>query len=171
MVELNKPFQKDKHGIYYIDSKDVSVTPFHFNEVNTSYEHKRDFYFIDKIDNYIIKDTTDLPKMFNSYKTKKLLKNCMRKQDLINEVDFPVGYYLDNDKIKGTIIPYYKDAISVYQLTNLYELERIKDYYLHDENKMRNLIELCLDILKLLERMYEEGVIYLDLNTGNFFSL
>ena len=134
-MNLDEPFQKDKHGLYFIDSKDVTLTPFHFSEVKRPYAPKRDFYYIDKVDDYIIKDTTDLPRFFNGIRTKKALKKYMDKQESIKEVDFPVGYYIDNDKIKGTIVPYYKNAISIMQLSNYHTFDQLKEYYLHDDNE------------------------------------
>ena len=168
MKYLGKPFIQDHNGIFYLDSKDINIKEFNFHEILPSYCKQRKFYYIENVDDYIIKDTTRLPILFNKHETKKVLKKFKDNQDKFDDIDFPVGYYLDNKKIMGTIVPYYKDAISVRKMISLFSLGELKNYYLHEDNEKRNLVCLCLEILDLIEKMFQEDIIYTDINAGNF---
>lgn len=166
-MELGEPFKKDKDGLYYIDSKDVEIEKFDFQEIVRPYAKQRDFYHIKGISDYVIKDTSDSPEGFNTYRNKKLLKNCMKKRDSIPEVDFPVAYFKEEDKIKQ-IVPYYEDAISLRKLTSLYQFEELTNYYQHCDDENKNLVSLCLDVLNIIEKLYNQDVVYTDIGGGNF---
>ena len=88
-------------------------------EIKKSYCKKREFYIVEGIDNYIIKDSTMEPIMFNSIRNKRLLENLVNKQEKIPEVEFPIGYYKHSGSMKGFIIPYYKDSISLRKIVYL----------------------------------------------------
>ena len=168
MIQLDKPFLKDNSGLFYINSKDVELSEFNFNEVIENYSHRRTFYHINGVDDYIIKDTTRLPKFFNKSRNIKLLKNFQLNQDKFSDIDFPVGYFLDKKKVRGVVVPYYKDSKSIKELTNLYKFEDLKNFYLHDDNEKINLINMCLDILEIIKKLYDEDIIYTDIGAGNF---
>lgn len=168
MNDIENVFKKDEDGLYYFNINDFKLDEFNFNEVKVPFSPKRKFYYISGIDNYIVKDTTNLPIFFNGYQNKKLLKNFKINQNKFNDIDFPIGYMLEKKKLKGMIVPYYKQSLSVKELTNLYKFEDLKKYYLHDENDVHNLIEMCLEILKLIKHMYDENIIYVDIGAGNF---
>ena len=167
-MNIENQFKIDKDGLLYLDIDDVKLDEFHFNEVTSCYSPKRKFYHIDGIDDYIIKDTTNLPKYFNEHRNKKMLKNFKINQDKFNDIEFPIGYLLDKKQFKGTIIPYYKNSFSLKELSNIYEFEDLKKYYNHKDSDIYNLINLCLDVLKIIEHLYNENIIYLDIGAGNF---
>ena len=167
MMYLSKPFQQDDKGINLLKSEDINVSPFYFNELLPAFSYQRLFYHIDGIDDYIIKSLGE-SNFFNQIKNKKLLYQFMKKQQYFDNIDFPVGYYLEKEKIKGTIIPYYKDSISINKLLNLYKLDDLKNYYLHTDDEIQNLICLCIDIIDMIEKMFQENIVYTDINPRNF---
>ena len=129
MIQLDKPFKEDNKGLFYIDSDDVELEEFRFNEITSNYCRKRVFYRIKGVDDYVIKDTSKLPLYFNEYLNKRLLKNFQINQDKFNDIDFPVAYFLDKKKVVGTVVPYYKDSNSLKVLSNIYRIGDLKNFY------------------------------------------
>ncbi len=166
-MDLKEPFKKDENGLYYIDSNDVEIERFDFKEIVKPYGKQRDFYHIKGVPDYIIKDTSDSPEYFNKSRNLKLLKKCMLKEESVPEVDFPVGYFKEEDKIKQ-IVPYYEGSISIRKLINLYQFKELINYYQHSNDEQENLILLCLDILKIIEKLYNQDIVYTDIGGGNF---
>ena len=167
MQEFKEPFKKDKKGIWYVNGKDVLLKPFKFTEISKAYVSNRQFYFIDGVNDYVVKDTTLTPLLFNRTKTFHLLKQFMEKDEIEN-VDYPIGYCKQNGALLGTIVPYYKDSISIKKIIYLYTLADLAKYYHHDNNEITNLISLLLDILNLISTMYDNNIIYVDIHSGNF---
>lgn len=167
-MELKEPFKMDNRGLVYLDSRDIKIDNLYFGEIKKSYTPKRQFFKIEGINDYVIKDSTMDPLLFNVSKNKKLLENLVNKQKDIPEVDFPIGYYRDNGKMKGIIIPYYEDALSLRKMIYLHAFEELREYYNHDCDDIDNLINLLVRILELISIMYDKGVIYLDIHSGNF---
>ncbi len=168
IMELEQPFKLDRRGIWFLDDNDIKVEQMFFQQFNKPYSDRASFLKIDGIDNYIIKDCTVYPYFFNCYRNLKLLKKLNKKQKDIDNIDFPVAYYKSEDKLKGIVIPYYKDAVSLTKLISFYSFDDLKNYYNHDNDEINNLISLLLEILELLKSMYDKGVFYLDIHSGNF---
>ena len=167
MKYFSEPFKQDDSGLFFLDDKDIKLELFHFNEILPAYSYHRNFYYIDGIDNYVIKDIGKHT-LFNNTKIKKMLLNLRNRQDRLTDIDFPIGYYVKDNRISGTIVPYYKDSVSISQLVNLYSFSDLEKFYMHDEDDFKNLICLCLDIINIIEKMYKESIIYTDINPGNF---
>ena len=168
MKHLGKPFTQDQSGLFCLKSEDVKLKEFTFNEILSNHRKRRKFYYIDGVDDYVIKDTSKLPLLFNGTRTKMILKNFQINQDKFNDVDFPVAYFTDKEKIVGTVVPFYKDAKSIKELANIYSFEDLKRFYNHEDDEVKNLIEMCLDILELIKHMYDEDIVYRDISSGNF---
>ena len=168
MKELGEPFKKDKNNLWYISDKDVDVESFTFNDIVKSYQGRTSFYHINGVSDYVIKDTTLYPLLFNTIKTKKLLKEFMDRQNLFDDIEFPVGYYQINNKLKGTIVPYYEDSLSIRKFIYLHKFIELKEYYNHDSDEVDNLITLFLNILELISKMYYKNIVYMDIHAGNF---
>ena len=167
-MNINDLLKVDKHGLSYLDASDVKIEPFRFVEIGKRVEAKRTFYKIDGIFDYLIKDTTMIPLLFNRTTNLNLLKNLINKQNELPEIGFPIGYYSDHGKMKGAIIPYYLDAISIRKLIYMYKFENLKEFYNHDNDDVDNLISLLLEILEIISKMQSKKVYYTDVNTGNF---
>ena len=165
MKYLGKPFKQDQDGIFSIDNNDAKIMQINFDEENSNYGK---FYQIDGVDDYIIKNMSKLPYFLDKIEIRKFLIKIRNKQPLFDDIDFPLGYYLDNGKIRGTIISYYKNSPSIMKIINNFHLSDLKKYYQHDDDEYYNLICLLLDVLHLIEEMYQENIVYTDINTGNF---
>lgn len=168
MIELDKPFKLDKNGLWYINSNNVNLTSFKFPEIGKSYEEKPQFFKIDGINDYIVKDTTMYPFFFNGKRTISILKKLQEKQQYFDDIDFPIGYLKGKDGIKGTIVPYYRKATSLRDFIYLKRLNDLESIYNHRIDEIDNLITLFLDILDLISKMYYQNMVYLDIHSGNF---
>lgn len=168
MIELDKPFKLDKKGLWYLDSKSVDIDELYVKQMSGSPRDRAHFFSIKGMDNYIIKDSTMQPLTFNRYRNLKLLKQLSEKQEKVNNVDFPVAYYKSFNILRGIVIPYYKDAVALSEIINLHPFSELKYFYNHDSNDIDNLVSLLLEILELISNMYNNGVYYLDIHSGNF---
>ena len=162
------PFRIDRRGLKYLDSRDIKTHELYVKQMSGSYRDRAHFFAIDGINDYIIKDCTMYPLFFNRYRNLKLLKDLTDKQKEITNVDFPIAYYKSYERLKGIIIPYYQDATSLKELLYLHTFTDLSNYYHHDSNEIDNLISLLLDILELISSMYNKGVYYIDIHSGNF---
>ena len=168
MQELSPPFRKDHNNLWYINAHDVKTSEIIFHDLVKSYGERRHFYKIDGIDNYVIKDSTMYPLTFNRIKNLSLLKNLSCRQEEFTNIDFPVAYYQSFKMLKGIIIPYYEDSISLRKLIYLQSFDDLNTYYHQASNEMDNLITLLLEILELIVSMYDKNICYLDIHSGNF---
>ena len=151
--------QLDNRGILYLDNYPLKKRIYYGNrEFDKSY-----FFEIDSTKEYIIK-----------YHKEKLNKNDVLDMLLkfyningknLNNIDFPIGYYRENDQIKGLIIPNYPYAISI---KDAMILNNLNDYYNQFNNLKDNILKLLDDILQILESLYNHDIIYTDVNSGNF---
>ena len=167
MGDINNLLKVGKKGLNYIDKEDVKLTKISFPEVGRKKHLKRDFYTIEGIDDYIIKSCKETPKRFNESTNLKLLRNLIKKQGLLPEVDFPIGYFSNLGHTEGTIIPYY-NAPSLSQIFYFQSFNDLRKYYNHENNDIDNLISMFLDVLTIIRKMYENKVIYTDIHSGNF---
>jgi len=157
----------DNNGILYFTekSKDKEII-FGMRPQKKNKEDKSLFYEFIGDDNLIIKcyseksdiDQVDLYEMI-------LLFN--RLKDKILGTDLPNIYYAENNQINGLIVPYYKNGISLYQLTESHSLSTLKEHYNHDDDKIHNLYVLCFDILDKLEELADNNIMYYDINPSN----
>lgn len=152
--------QFDDNGLLYIDNYSLK------NMINYGKRgvYNQSFFFkINSTDEYIIKYYQK--KLNKKEVLTMLLKFYNVKGNNISNIDFPIGYYMDNNQIKGLIIPNYQHAISIKEaLLN----NNLNDYYNKSDNLKDNLSKLLYDIFKILENLYNQGIIYTDVNSGNF---
>lgn len=97
-----------------------------------------------------------------------MLERFIEKKDKIKNIDLPTAYYKEGNSIKGLIVPYYKNGISLYQLARTGDLSTLQKYYHHDDEVIHNLYILCQDILNKLEELVDNGILYYDSNLSNF---
>ena len=81
---------------------------------------------------------------------------------------FPIAYYQENSKLRGLVIPYYDKGISIRNVIKSNKTEKFMSLYNHSNNLEENFMYLYLEILSLLEKMYQEKISYLDIHGGNF---
>ena len=97
-----------------------------------------------------------------------MLENFRIAQKNIKDIDFPIGYYKEDNYIRGQIIKYYENSPSLFHLIKEKDINIFDKYYYHDDDVIRNLYMILLDILSLLEELFENGVYYTDIHSGNF---
>ncbi len=158
----------DDNGIPFLDSRKVNIESFKFPEIKKSYQEKRTFFEIEGIDDYIVKDTTMVPLLFNRTINKKLLANLIDRQPVLPDVGFPIGYYKKHGLMNGTIIPYYKDAACLRNLIYINKFEDLKKFYNRCDDDIDNLINMLVDIIRILSKLQENDIYYTDTNSGNF---
>lgn len=151
----------DKYGFLYLDEEYI------LNEELNYYDNlekiKSRFFTIDSTDEYIVK--YHLEKLNNKEVLQMLEKVYSINACKLSNIDFPIGYYKENDKIRGLIIPNYPFTVS---LRHAVIHNNIDKYYNHSEDKRENVLYLLNDILKILENLYDNDIIYTDINPGNF---
>ena len=167
-MEYKEPFKQDKKGRWYLDSRDIKIHDLYIKQMSSATRDRAHFFSIEGINDYIIKDCTMYPLVLNRYQNLKLLKKLVEKQSEIDKVEFQVAYYQSLMMLKGMVIPYYKDAPSLNEVTSLHKFEELRNYYDHESDDIDNLISLLIEILELIINMFEHGVYYLDIHTGNF---
>lgn len=156
---------KDSDGILFmnnINHRDVTKFPYQQNTF------KYQFFNIPSTDEYILKYYKFNSLYSDLVEMKTMLMELNKRRNKLEDIDFPIGYYLEEDELKGAIVYYYKKALSLRDFSILYSLEDLQKYYFHDDNMHRNLVMLYLDILNLLEKMMDEKMYYLDVHSGNF---
>ena len=168
MKEFSTPFKLDKRNLWYIDSNDVKLEQKVFSEIGKKYHNRNHFYLIDGVDDYIIKDESKYTKMFRKTRIINMLKVFVSVQEKLSNIGFPVGYFVNYGKVDGTIIPYYKDSISVDEFICFQKFEELKKYYNKSSDDIDNLVCLLTDILKIISDMYDNNISYLDIHPGNF---
>lgn len=167
-MEYKDPFKKDRKGLYYLDSKDVKTEDLPLKQFTESFGEQAQFYKIEGINDYIIKDCTKYPLYFNRIRNLHLLKKIIEYQKYFDNIEFPVAYYKDMEKLRGIVIPYYKGAISLKGIVSYYCSKDLLFYYSHSQDEIENFISLTLDILELISSLYDKGISYMDINLGNF---
>jgi len=154
----------DNNGLIYFDeiSKGKEIL-FPIIQNKKEKNSKSTFYELLKFENYLIKCTPTLDKA----KVFTMLRLFNELKEKITLTDLPIGYYQENKTFKGTIVPYYTNSISLYQITKNYDLINLNNYYLHDDDIIHNLYLLFYDILDILEELQNNGISYLDSNPSN----
>ncbi len=167
MKNLPDNLLKDSYNLFYLNVDNLDIHPIFFDEISGK-EIYSNFYTIGNNRDYILKDTP-YPLIFHKTRTLEMLKNLNYYGSNIEEIDFPIGYYYQNNHFKGTIVPYYPEAFSVMQVFKKYWLKDLSDFYNHDEDEIKNILQLYLDIITLIEKMFDNNIAYLDIAHGNNF--
>lgn len=158
----------DKKGILYIDNPDVINYPIIFKryyERLSSSNNECSFYELSSTNDYIIKM---YPSGAKGRQIRIMLENFREIASNILFTDLPIGYYQEYNHIKGLIIPYYKNAPSLSQIIMEGDINELGKYYYHSDNNVHNLTILFLDILRIIEELYENDIYYTDVHPGNF---
>ena len=126
---------------------------------------KSNFYELLTLKDYLIKYSNTTLNNEAYFTMLKIFKDIQNK---INLTDLPIGYYKENEILKGTIIPYYKSSISLLETTKNKNLNDLNKFYHHDDDKLHNLYILLNKILDILEELQDNGISYIDSNPSNF---
>ncbi len=156
----------DNSGLFYYDEnscgKEISFIK--DNRKVNQYAVSR-FYELLGNNEQIIK----CPKFnFDSDKVRNMLEHFIVLAKKVKLTDLPTSYYMEKDKLKGTVIPYYKDAPSLYNIMDTNRLSTLMNYYKKDDDKIHNLFILFNDVLDIIEELKDNDIMYYDINPGNF---
>ena len=152
----------DNYGLTYFSESDKGqeIT---FSTTDST-KNKSKFYELTLLKDYIIKYSQ---KELNQEEAIKMLQLFKSSQSKINLTDLPISYYQEYSSIKGIIVPYYQNSISLQRIIEN-GIKNISNYYHHDNNPIHNLYLLTNEILDILEELQNNNIIYLDNNASNF---
>ena len=171
---LPRELLKDKNGLLYIQDDRIflhSPLLLDHRKLSENRYYQNMFYSLPGTDEYIVKySLTGLTR-----KERKdylnMLAMLVSKQDMIKEIDFPIGYFKSCNRFAGLIIKYYKDAIPYNEILDKDDIELLKSVYMHDEDSIHNTFILFLDILEKAYEMFENGIYFSDYNPSNIVFL
>ena len=152
----------DNNGFSYYDetSKGELVTFSNIHDI----EIKNNFFKLLDNPKYIIKKSDDL----NVDRLFMMLTRFNEVKDVIKKTDLPVSYYMENNNIVGTVIPYYPDTTPLYSISKTRKISQLLEEYKHDEDCIRNVFCLYNDILDIFQELLDNGIFYYDSNSTNF---
>ena len=152
----------DSKGLTYYDetSKGELVTFTNIADLTI----KNNFYKLLDNPNYIIKkaDNLDINRLM------MMLTKFNELNSIITKTDLPLSYYIENNKVEGTVIPYYPDTTPLYTISKTRTIGNLVPLYNHDEDRIRNVFCLYNDILDIFQELLDYGVFYYDSNSTNF---
>ncbi len=160
----------DKEGLLYLADEEVlKASPLLIDKRNFQCEryYYNGFYRIKNSDEYIVKYSYTIFTKKEREAIKNMLYNLVNKQSSCPDVEFPIGYYMKDRKLAGLIVKYYKNAISSEQVFDMHDIFAISKYYAYDDGAVRNLFHWFYDVLELSNKLFDEGIYYIDLNPGN----
>lgn len=166
---LNLPV--DSFGIRFVD---VNESKSSLNELklgNLSYLSgnvklsKKRFFMLPGVDDFILKILDDRIK--NQQLFYSMIRGLCGKQSELENIEFPIGYVRDGESIVGQIIKYYPESKSLKELCLNCGLDDMKQYICLGDDSLHNLFLLLLEVLNLLEQLFERGIYYSDINPGN----
>ena len=165
---LSLGLKEDRRGIPYIDESEIiSKKYINVDTRNIEADCKSEYYLFVPNDKYIIKTIPEISFGEDRSQYLDMVAALIKKQEIIQLTDFPIGYYRKNNILEGLIIRYYKAGKSLEELSERQDISMIKQYYNHSENNIRNLFLLLADLLKVLEELSKNGVYYIDVHNGN----
>lgn len=103
----------------------------------------------------------------NVDKTVDMLNRFSLVKDRVFRTKLPSGLYFEDGKVSGTVIPYYENSPSLYNIAEHGDLYTLMEYYHHDEDVVHNFYMMLSDVLDSIEELKEHGLGYMDCNPGN----
>lgn len=162
--------KRDKDGLLFIDDDRIfmhSPLLIDHREVSEYCYYPSAFYRLLSTNDYIIKYAFTHYTRKETKEFKQMLINLTEKQDKLPNIDFPIGYFKNGNRYAGQIIKYYQDGISCEDIIKEKDINLIGKYFAHDEDNIHNMFLLFDEVLTRVYEMFENGIYYLDINTGN----
>lgn len=162
----------DSSNVGWIDFNDCNSFLEKKEFDNKSYKTKQNlspkmsFYLLPSTDDYILKLNPCIDKNDNGLYG--LVYKLLEKQKDCPNIDFPIGITLNDLDVVGQIIKYYRNAKSIKNICICEDLSSLQKYIIRDEDTLHNLFMVYLEILDILEEMFESDISYFDVNGGNF---
>ncbi len=156
----------DGNGIiYYNESHKGEEVLFHDAPKRNKNEISSKFYELINHPELLIKYSLS---NLDDEKVRYMLRRFIELEKKIKLTNLPTSYYQENNELKGIVIPYYKNGISLYTLMETHSLDELMKYYKHDDDYIHNFYLLLEDILDIIEELSDNNVYYFDTNPGNF---
>ena len=149
LLSLGKLITKTNNGIIFTRRKSL------INDPDIGKDKGVIIYqsFIDENIGYRIDINYNNP--YFSYQSQLMAINELQKlQPSIKLTQFPYGIVIKNNKPIGEIIPFYPNSINILEY-----FKKIND---------KQIICLYKKLLEILQEMYDNGILYYDINEGNF---
>lgn len=161
----------DSNGIGYIDISNESspLIPIYFQRKDYNKRllvERNRFYYIPSTVDYILKLNKDFEK--NDFELYRIVSLLIEAQKDIMTTEFPIGYCVKDGNIIGQIIRNYPKAKSLKNICIYEDISSLQKYIYRDDDSLHNLFLVYLEILGELEILYENNIVYLDNNAGNF---
>ena len=150
---------------YYDESKKGEELFFSDAPKKKSLNDKSRFFRVIEEPNKIIKYSItglDVDKTVEMITRFRLVKRDITRTQL------PDSLYLEDGLVKGTVIPYFENSPSLYNIVETHSLEELSKVYQHDDDEIRNLFIMFEAILNALEELKDHSILYYDSNPGNF---
>lgn len=96
----------------------------------------------------------EIARKYSYHKDPELLEELKSREKNIKLTEFPTGIVTLEDYIIGQEIPFYE------QTKNLFEISKEKD--------TKDILEYYIDIIKILNELAQNGIIYTDCHAKNF---
>ena len=138
MNSFPKELKLDGDNIWFLDKEKTNLQRITF-EYNDFIPRSK-FYKIEGNDNYIIKVYNEFI-FFEEARIKRMLKKFYEVSDKIPNIDFPIAYYQENGKVKGVVIAYYDNSVSLRELLKSDNVEKFMTLYRHGSNIKENIFE------------------------------
>ncbi len=101
-------------------------------------------------------------------KTVSLIERFSLVKDQVTKTKLPNALYEENGLVKGTVVPFFENGISLYEIAETHSLEKLSEHYKRDDDNVHNLFLMMRDILGIIEELKDYGFYYTDSNMGNF---
>ena len=152
----------DSKGLTYFDesSKGELVTFTNIADISI----KNNFFKLLDNPNYIIKKSENL----DIDRLMTMLTKFNELSTIIKKTDLPLSYYIENNNVEGTVVPYYPDTTPLYTISKTRRIVNLVPLYNHDNDCIRNVFCLYNDILDIFQELLDNGVFYYDSNSTNF---
>ena len=164
MFPLEMKFSKS--GLGYVDISEGMFPLERKFIVNNSTSLKQDFYILPSTSDYLLKVNQNIQE--NDNLQYELIHKLFEKQPLFSDVEFPIGMVLNDLNMVGQIIKYYKNSNSLKNICQNEDLESLQKYIYRDDDSLHNFFLVYLEILDILEKLFQNKISYLDVNGGNF---
>ena len=104
---------------------------------------------------------------FDANETMNMLERFSLVRNNVRMTKLPNGYFTEKDVVTGSVVPFYPDTTSLYQILETHNVEELLKHYQRDDDPVHNLFLFFDENLDRLEELVDNGLYYTDFNHGN----
>lgn len=169
MYPLEMSFDDVRVGFIDINNENLLLQEIKFIDLDHTRrrcrELKNKFYSLSSTDDYILKLNQDIN--VNDSELRQMIERLYYRQPNVDSVEFPIGYVKNSNNTIGQIIRHYPNTKSFKTICLTEDIEDLQKYIYFDDDALRNLFLIYLNILEQIEQLFEKGIMYLDIHPGN----